>query len=233
MAGVESDEALLGWHGLIGDRRLGVRQINRAGDFPWLTSSRMPELLLYQPTDLDLEDPELVPQRVRSPSGELLDTYGKKLRMEIGGRADSPVELLALKHGIFDDAVVSLIGATTTSHICNEAGVRPDSRRFRANIEIDCDKPIPFAEDEWVGHTIAFGESSDPPVVAVTKRDLRCKMIGLDPDTAQHDPLVLKTAVRLNENYAGVYVTVIRTGTLRVGDSLHLMNDQIWRRARD
>ena len=220
MAGIEIDESELGWHGLIGDRRIGVRQVIETGGFPWISASKLPELLLYRPTDFDPGSPELLPMRVQSPSGELLDVQGDRLRSEIGNRLGCDVEIMALKHGIFDDAVVSLIASTTASHVCNEAGIPDDSRRFRANIEIDCDRSAPFAEDRWVGHVITIGDDENESAIYVTKRDVRCKMISLDPDNADHDPSVLKTAVRLNDNNAGVYGTVIRTGTIKTGDSI-------------
>ena len=37
-------------------------------------------------------------------------------------------------------------------------------------------------------------------------------MVNFDPDTAERDSEVMKTVVRLNENYAGVYGTVMRAG---------------------
>jgi len=52
--------------------------------------------------------------------------------------------------------------------------------------------------------------------------DLRCVMINLDPDSAAKDARVMKTVVRLNQNNAGVYATVVRTGTIRVGDRVRV-----------
>jgi hypothetical protein len=43
-----------------------------------------------------------------------------------------------------------------------------------------------------------------------------------DPDTAEPDSKVMKTVVRMNENYAGVYGTVVRVGELRVGQVVTL-----------
>jgi uncharacterized protein len=43
-------------------------------------------------------------------------------------------------------------------------------------------------------------------------------MSNLDPDTAATDARVLKAVATLNETNAGVYGTVVRTGTIRVGD---------------
>jgi uncharacterized protein len=59
--------------------------------------------------------------------------------------------------------------------------------------------------------------------VSVTMRDARCVMINLDPDTARQDPRVMKAAVRLNENNAGIYGTVARTGQISVGQSVRLL----------
>ncbi|MEM7454757.1 MAG: MOSC N-terminal beta barrel domain-containing protein [Planctomycetota bacterium] len=218
MSGVAVDQALLGWHGLVGDRRLGVRKTGATSSFPWLTASKLPELLLYHPTSCDPASEEQLPTHVRTPEGLELDIRSDELRAEIASRAGIDIELMSIKHGIFDDSVASIIASQTVAHVCQEGGVPTDSRRFRANIEVSCTELDPFGEDSWVGKTIIFGESTDSPSVLINKRDVRCKMIGLDPDTAEYNPEIVKTAVRLNENNAGVYATVLRPGRLKVGD---------------
>ncbi|MFN8419127.1 MAG: hypothetical protein U0528_07780 [Anaerolineae bacterium] len=47
-------------------------------------------------------------------------------------------------------------------------------------------------------------------------------MINLHPDTAQSNPALLKSVVRLNQNYAGVYGTVIRRRILKINDKVYL-----------
>ena len=92
------------------------------------------------------------------------------------------------------------------------------SRRFRPNVVIETDSAEPFEEDRWVGRTLMFGEgNSQAASIAVTMKDERCVMVNFDPDTAERDSEVMKTVVRMNENYAGVYGTVVRVGELRVG----------------
>jgi uncharacterized protein len=135
------------------------------------------------------------------------------------------VELMKLKHGIFDDASVSVISRATLAEISRGAGVDLDSRRFRANIVLETHNPEPFEEDGWVGGRLVFGESEPRPAVSVTARDVRCMMITLDPDTGARDPQVLKTVVRLNANNAGVYGTVVQTGTIRVGHPVSFVLD--------
>jgi hypothetical protein len=52
--------------------------------------------------------------------------------------------------------------------------------------------------------------------------DPRCSMLNLDPDSASSAPEVLKAVVRANQNNAGVYGAVTRTGRLAVGQTLFL-----------
>jgi len=101
-----------------------------------------------------------------------------------------------------------------------------DSRRFRANIVLETNNSETFVEDDWVGGRLRFGESETGPTVSVTTRDLRCVMINLDPDTAARDARMMKTVVRLNTNNAGVYGTVVETGTIHVGQPVSLILDR-------
>ena len=133
------------------------------------------------------------------------------------------VELMNLKHGIFDDAAVSVISLATIAGIADEVGGDLDLRRFRANVVLETFDQKRFLEDGWVGKTLVFGTGESGPAVSVTARDVRCAMINLDPDTATSDPRVLKAVFGSNENNAGVYGTVVRTGTIRVGDPVGLV----------
>ena len=226
MAGAPAESAFLGWHGLNGDRRFAFRRVGDQSGFPWLSASRIPELLLYHPLGLDESTGEPLPTHIRTPSGAEVELRSTALESEIAERFRGPVELMQLKHGIFDDAAISVINRKTIDTICREAGVALDTRRFRANILLETDDVEPFAEDTWVGGRLVFGDSESGPAVSVTSRDVRCMMINLDPDTAkQEDGRVLKTAVRLNANNAGVYGTVVQTGPIHVGQTVGLIMD--------
>ena len=225
MAGVATNPAFLGWHGLQGDRRFAFRRLSDNSGFPWLSASRLPELLLYQPLGLDETAEDPVPTHVRTPEGMNLALASAELQNRVAEKLGSPVELMKLKHGIFDDASVSAINLATIAAIGREAGADLDTRRFRANILIESDATEPFLEDGWIGGRLVFGSAEVGPMVSVTMRDLRCVMINLDPDTAQQDPRVMKAAVRLNENNAGAYGTVTRTGQISVGQPVSLIMD--------
>jgi MOSC domain-containing protein len=223
MAGVATDSAFLGWHGLQGDRRFAFRRLNDKSGFPWLSASRLPELLLYQPLGLDENAEEPTPTHVRTPEGINLELGSAELQNSIAGKFGSAVELMKLKHGVFDEASVSVINLATISAIGREVGDELDIRRFRANIVIATDATEAFQEDDWIGSRLVFGNNDIGPMINVTMRDPRCVMINLDPDTAKQDSRIMKAAVRLNNNDAGIYANVARTGQLIVGQAVNLI----------
>jgi hypothetical protein len=104
-----------------------------------------------------------------------------------------------------------------------ESGRLLDLRRFRPNVVLATAEGRAYEEDAWVGRCLRFGAEPEAATVAITLRDLRCVMIDLDPDTAVADARVQKTAVRLNDNYAGVYATVLSPGTIGIGQQVFLV----------
>jgi len=130
--------------------------------------------------------------------------------------------MMQFKHGIFDEASVSVIALDTVREIGRLAGLSPDVRRFRPNIVVHLLRSVPFQEDEWVGGVLSFGQGREAPCIAVTMLDVRCSMVNLDPDSASPAPEVLKAVVRANQNAAGVYGAVTRVGRLAVGQTIIL-----------
>ncbi len=225
MAGNATESAFLGWYGLEGDRRFAFRRLRDDSGMPWLTASRLPHLVLYQPVGIDENAGEPLPTHVRTPAGACVELRSPELKAELAGRYGSGVDLMTLNHGIFDEAAISVISLATIAGIGRQAGLELDRRRFRANIVVETQASEPFLEDEWVGGTLMFGDSDPRPAVRVTMRDLRCMMINLDPESGEQDARVMKTVVRLNQNNAGVYAAVVRRGTIRVGDQVTLVTD--------
>jgi uncharacterized protein len=223
MAPVALESTLLGWHGIEGDRRFAFRTMRDTSGFPWLTASKLPSLILYQPFGQDTSIKEPSPTHVRTPEGVAVALRGEALRAEIAGRLGSEVELMNLKHGIFDAATVSLIAPATMLAIEQLAEAPRDTRRFRPNIVLETHEGLPFHEDNWIGATLVFGEVGSGAAVNVTMRDERCMMVNLDPDTATQDPAVMRAVVRLNQNNAGVYGTVLREGVIAVGQRVSLI----------
>ncbi len=222
MAGERLETANLGWYGIDGDRRLALRRIEDRSGMPWLTASKFPELLRFTPHGREPAAKGDLPTHVRTPEGEDMPLFGDDLANEIGRRFGSAVQMMHWRHGIFDEASISVIATATVQEIGRLAGQSLEVRRFRPNIVVSLVQPTPFQEDEWVGGVLAFGDGGDCPTIAVTMRDERCSMVNLHPDSACSSPEVMKAIVRRNGNNAGVYGAVTRTGRLSAGQTVFL-----------
>ncbi len=234
MGGERLEAADLGWHGIEGDRRLAFRriQINDRSEFPWLTAGKLPDLLRFAPhredgAQVDLHRDLHLPTHIRTPDGQVMPVFGEDLATEVGRRYGAPVEMMQLRHGIFDEANISVIASDTVREIARLAGRSQDLqqfdvRRFRPNVVVRLLRSVPFQEDEWVGGVLSFGEGDSAPAIAVTMRDERCSMVNFDPDTASPAPEVMKAVVREHQNTAGIYGAVTRIGRLAVGQAIFL-----------
>jgi uncharacterized protein len=222
MRGEPLEVAELGWHGIEGDRRMAFRRVDDRSGFPWLTATKLPALLLFSPfrsADRDREGP---PTHVRTPDGREMPVFGEELAGEIGQRHGAAVQMMELRHGIFDDACISVIASDTVREIGRLSEHTADVRRFRPNIVVRLLRPSPFQEDDWIGGVLSFGGEVDAPAVTLTTRDLRCSMVNYDPDSVRPAPEVLKAVVRANAVHAGVYGAVTRVGRLTVGQAVLL-----------
>jgi len=220
MAGERLESAELGWHGLQGDRRLAFRRTDDRSGMPWLTASKVPELVLFTPlqrgTDGDF------PTHVRTPDGKEMSVFGEDLAAEVGRRYGGPVQMMHLRNGIFDEASLSVIASNTVREIGRLSGSVLDIRRFRPNVVIRLQQCGAFLEDKWLGGVLSFGEADTSPAIAVTMRDERCSMVNIDPESAKLTPEVMKAVVRANQNNAGIYASVSRVGRIAVGQIVRL-----------
>src|SRR5271165_4703482 len=222
LGGERLEVAELGWYGLEGDRRLAFRRMDDRSGMPWLTASKLPDLLLFSPRRREEGAQGNLPTHIRTPDGEEMPVFGEGLAREVGRRHGAPVEMMQLRHGIFDEASISVIALDTVHEIGLLAGRSLDVRRFRANVVVRLLRPVPFQEDGWLGGVLSFGEGDNAPAIAVTMRDERCSMVNLDPDSASSAPEVMKAVVRAHQNTAGIYGGVTRIGRLAVGQTILL-----------
>src|SRR6266849_9743741 len=150
MGGERLEVAELCWHGLGGDRRLAFRRMDDRSGFPWLSASKLPDLLLFAPQRREDGAPGDLPTHVLTPDGKETPVFGEDLAREVGRRLGAPVQMMQLKHGIFDEASISVIASDTVREIERLAGRSADVRRFRPNVVVLLLRPAPFHEDEWL-----------------------------------------------------------------------------------
>ena len=97
---------------------------------------------------------------------------------------------------------------------------RFEVRRFRPNIIVETAAGgEDFAENAWIGKTLAIG---DAVTLSITGPCPRCVMTTLPQGDLPHDAGVLRTAVQNNGGNVGVYASVLRGGKVRRGDSVRL-----------
>src|SRR5438128_1754292 len=107
MAGEQLQAADVGWHGLDGDRRLALRRLKDRGGFPWLTAGKLPDLLLFTPVRRQNGDAgDELPTHVRTPDGREIGIFDEELAAEVQRRHRAPVQMMNMKHGIFDEGSV-------------------------------------------------------------------------------------------------------------------------------
>jgi uncharacterized protein YcbX len=121
----------------------------------------------------------------------------------------------------FDCAMVHLL---TTATLDRLQELYPPGRfevpRFRPNIvaQLPSGKKG-FAENDWVGHTLAIGTAVR---LNITGPCGRCVMTTLAQGDLPKDPGILRTAAQHNHVNVGVYAVVARGGTIRLGDPIAL-----------
>jgi hypothetical protein len=245
MRGEELDEAVVGFAGVYGDRLFAFTSTARPKGFPWLTGRERRELLRHVPrfrhaeraarppnlAEAEAFEPGVTPVAadpadlaidVETPSGAVFRVEDPELMrgLEKPGDREEVLELMRSERGLADCRPVSLLSLQTVRQLGEELGATLDKRRFRANVYMDLGPAGGFAEDDFVGRTIEIG----PRVrLAVLERNSRCAMIGLDPDTAESNPAVLRQVTQAHGTFTGIYAAVLVEGRIRPGDEIRLL----------
>jgi uncharacterized protein len=117
----------------------------------------------------------------------------------------------------FDCAMVHLLTTATLDRLQElYPQGRFEVRRFRPNVVVQLvSDEKGFAENVWVGHTLAIG---DEVRLSITGPCGRCVMTTLAQGDLSKDPGILRTAAQHNQVNVGVYAAVMRGGTIRRGD---------------
>jgi uncharacterized protein YcbX len=246
MRGEELDEAFIGFAGVYGDRLFAFKSTGCPKGFPYLTGREQRDMLLYRPRfrypekaarPPNLEDAEaLAPNlnplpgdpadlavEVETPSGEVLAIDDPALTQRLSERMGDGHSLTMVRseRALTDCRPVSLFSIQTARQLGDEIGTVLDKRRFRANVYLDLRATPGFAEDGFVGKTLRLGPKV---MVAVLERDARCKMITIDPETAEPSGAILRQVSRAHDGKAGVYAAVLVEGMVHRGDEVELLS---------
>lgn len=246
MRGEELKEAFVGFPGIYGDRLYAFRSSAAPKGFPWFTAREQEAMLSYRPryrypertvkpsnlAQAEAMGSGLTPVYgdlqdfivdVETPTGERLIIEDPRLMSMLreGIRDTHQLTLLRSDRAMTDCRPVSIFSVQTVRQLSKELGMTVDKRQFRANLYVDLESGNGFEEDEFVGRTLRVGTRA---AIAVLKRDSRCKISTLHPDTTQPNPELMKHLARDHEGQAGIYGAVLVEGTIRPGDDVSLLD---------
>lgn len=224
MAAEELDEALVTFAGILGDRVYAFADPAIHTDFPWVTARTWPRMILLKtkfsgpaPTSEEYPNAANFQCRVIAEDGRTFNVSDAALREYLAGKFGHIVDFRFSERSMQDSRPLSIFGTKTLAGLCAETGVKPDARRFRANLVVDWASGDERHEDSLIGKRVKIGERVE---LMVAKRDMRCKIITLDPETAEATPRVLEVVAKQYEGCAGVYAVVLREGVIRRGDQV-------------
>jgi uncharacterized protein len=214
MAAEALAEADVSWFGVAGDRRWAfVRSGVVQSGFPWLTQRERNGLNQYRPFFVEPDRPDKSATMVRTPTGAEFDIADPALGAEL---SPGGLQVIRQDRGIFDTFPLALITAQTIASLGKLVGARLDTQRFRSNFLIDADGDAAFPEDAWVGSVLRIGALR----MRVDKRDGRCVVITIDPQTGERDPGILRAVAQQRQGCLGVYGTTVEPGRVSVNDQV-------------
>jgi uncharacterized protein YcbX len=134
---------------------------------------------------------------------------------------DTVTDFTLPEETFFDVAMVHLLTTATLDRLRElYPQGRFEVRRFRPNIVVQLgSSEKSFAENAWVGHTLAIGTTVR---LKITSPCGRCVMTTLAQGDLPKDRGILRTAAQHNQVNVGVYAAVERGGTIRRGDPIRI-----------
>jgi uncharacterized protein YcbX len=129
----------------------------------------------------------------------------------------------------FDAAPLHIVSSATLRRLGElEPASVFSARRFRPNVLVEVDGPPGFPENEWVDHTLAFGDVRASIFLSAP----RCVMTTLAQGDLPNDRGVLRAIARHNRfdipglgpsSCVGVYALVAASGTASVGQAVEVL----------
>ena len=90
---------------------------------------------------------------------------------------------------------ISIITEQSIAAVERAVGYELNHHRFRPNLTIRSFDERQFPEDRWVGELLVFGERTDSLRIRIKRKDVRCMIVNLDPQTSLKTADILKYIV--------------------------------------
>ncbi len=233
MMGEELNAAEVTERGLLGDRAYALVDSSDGKAATAKNPRKWPHLFDFraafvEPTRSAAKVP---PVRIVLPDGTAVTSDQGDLNQILSKALNREVTLRAAQHGTVnaeeywpDMEGLDHRDTLTTATLDRLRELYPQGRfevrRFRPNIVVQlASDEKGFAENSWVGHTLAIGTAVRLNIIGPCGR---CVMTTLAQGDLPRDPGILRTAAQHNHVNVGVYAAVGRVGTIRRGDPVRL-----------
>ena len=231
MRGEKLSEVFVNYSGLTGDRVYAFVNPEKKDNFPWHSARQQHELLLYQanftqPISIEKHYPSMneLNVNVTTPEGDIQAITDQQFLKALKKKAVTTFDLRFSEKGMQDAHPVSLISYASIEALGNAVATSLDPLRFRANFYLKWESALQgqhaFYEDTLIDRHIRIGQKLE---IRIVKKDPRCKIINLDPKTAELNPQVLLSVAKNFRGCIGVYAAVIREGDVHDGDEIELI----------
>ncbi|OCA84147.1 sulfurase [Bacillus sp. FJAT-27225] len=249
MMGEELNACEVTEKGLLGDRAYGIID-NETGKLANAKNpKKWPTMFQYRAKFIDppQKDAATPPVRITLPDGSWIDSTDEEkdkwlsesfnrnvhlstpsaLDVQFEGYIPEEIEELDNKGTIFTRTSpentffdIDFVHIITTSTINYVRKLAPESRfeprRFRPNIIIEVPDVEGFVENDWVGRTLTIGDVQ----LKISQETKRCVMTTLAQGDLPKDSDVLRTIARNNAGSFGVYASVVKPGSIKIGDTI-------------
>ncbi|MBD2068836.1 MOSC domain-containing protein [Leptolyngbya sp. FACHB-671] len=252
MLGEEIEVSKVTARGLAGDRAYALLDVQSGKVASAKNPKKWAKLLDYQAalTEMPHDYESLPAVKVSLPNGDTITSEAPDVSKVLSAALGRDVELLScppeapaleqywpsVEGTAHQDTVTQLlmptgtffdscsIHAITTATLARLQELYPEGQfercRFRPNFVIEptsCETA--FLEDEWVGGILAIGETVR---LSIDTACPRCVVTTLAQSGLPEDLNILRTTARHNNVIAGIRMSVLQGGTIRLNDSVWL-----------
>ncbi|MDQ0272911.1 MOSC domain-containing protein [Cytobacillus purgationiresistens] len=221
LGGESVSSARVMYYGMYGDRSHTILDESRQGKY--LTITQFQEMVKYKARFIGEESADRYPAvEIITPDGKVFVWEDEEWRKELESKSKrrlsykqySPAHVPI---GAIEEEPLLVVSDASLKSLSEMTGKQLiDEQRFRPNILLDLIDKTPFLEEEWVTKHLTIGEVE----IQVDRFCERCMIITVDPQTGERDANVHKQVIRHRKNNFGVYASVIKTGSIHIGDEV-------------
>ncbi|APH04796.1 MOSC domain-containing protein [Bacillus weihaiensis] len=224
MNGQKVHETKIMNYGLYGDRSHAYLDLTREDKF--LTITQFPKMAQYRAAFRSADCESRFPVvEITTPEGQQYEWNDPSLLKELEQRCERNIQPIHFEpahvpFGAIEEEHILIVNEKSVQALENLWGEKIDYVRFRPNLLVSLNDE-PYFEETMFGKRVKIGQEVE---LEILRHCERCMIVNVDPDTGEISHSLLKTVVKERRNHFGVYARVIKTGLIKAGDEVTLLD---------